>query len=132
MRRPLHKGSSAQGASNPNVSNELDAVVLKAVAPNPDLRYQSMVSLAGDLRGFIDRMDLDELRRSNARRRRRPPVCRILLMTLTIRSGRRMLWWGYALVRMSRAPRRRPNAPSPDRFRAARAASMVAVSTWET
>jgi serine/threonine protein kinase len=50
MRRPLHRGASAPGASNQRVSKELDAVVLKAVAPNPDSRYQSMATFAADLR----------------------------------------------------------------------------------
>ena len=50
MRRPMHRGASAPGASNQRVSKELDAVVLKAVAPNPDSRYQSMAAFAADLR----------------------------------------------------------------------------------
>ena len=50
MRRPLHRGASAPGASNQRVPKELDAVVLKAVAPNPDSRYQSMAAFAADLR----------------------------------------------------------------------------------
>ena len=50
MRRPMHRGASAPGASNQRVSKQLDAVVLKAVAPNPDSRYQSVAALAADLR----------------------------------------------------------------------------------
>lgn len=50
MRRPMHRGASAPGASNPRVSKELDAVVLKAVAPNPDSRYQSVAAFSADLR----------------------------------------------------------------------------------
>ena len=50
MRRLMHRGASAPGASNQRVSKQLDAVVLKAVAPNPDSRYQSMAALAADLR----------------------------------------------------------------------------------
>jgi eukaryotic-like serine/threonine-protein kinase len=49
-RRPMHRGAAAPGAANPNVPNELDHVVLKAVAPNPDLRYQSAAALSGELR----------------------------------------------------------------------------------
>ena len=85
MRRPLHKGSSAPGASNPHVSKELDAVVLKAVAPNPDLRYQSMVSLASDLRAVSDALELEEV--TEVERAQKPPstsVGRVLLMTVTI------------------------------------------------
>jgi serine/threonine-protein kinase len=49
-RRPLHRGASAPSASNPHVPKELDDVVLKAVAPNPALRYQSAATLAAELR----------------------------------------------------------------------------------
>jgi serine/threonine-protein kinase len=95
MRRPLHKGSSAPSASNPNVSKELDAVVLKAVAPNPDLRYQSMASLAGDLRGVSTVLELEEV--AEVERAQAPPatsVGRILLMTIAILAVvGAVLWW---------------------------------------
>ena len=52
-RRPLHRGASAPSASNPKVPKELDDIVLKALAPNPDSRFQSAVALAGSLRGSI-------------------------------------------------------------------------------
>jgi hypothetical protein len=52
-RRPNHKGAAAPSASNPKVPKEIDAVVLKAVAPNPANRYQSAVGLAGELRSSI-------------------------------------------------------------------------------
>ena len=49
-RRPLHRGAAAPSANNPHVPPELDDVVLKAVAPNPDNRYQSAATLAAELR----------------------------------------------------------------------------------
>lgn len=49
-RRPSHRGASAPSASNRQVPQELDEIVLKAVAPNPELRYQSAAALAADLR----------------------------------------------------------------------------------
>jgi serine/threonine-protein kinase len=95
MRRPLHKGSSAPGASNPHVAKELDAVVLKAVAPNPDLRYQSMASLAGDLRGVSAALELDDV--ADVERAQAPAatsVGRVLLMTLSILAlAGAVLWW---------------------------------------
>jgi serine/threonine-protein kinase len=51
-RRPMHRGASAPSASNPHVPKELDDIVLKAVAPNPDLRMQSAAVLAAELRGM--------------------------------------------------------------------------------
>jgi len=56
-RRPLHRGASAPSASNPKVPKEIDAVVLKALAPNPDNRYQSAVSFAGELRASLALLD---------------------------------------------------------------------------
>jgi len=56
-RRPLHRGASAPSASNPKVPKELDEIVLKALAPNPDSRFQSAVAFAGSLRGSIAVLD---------------------------------------------------------------------------
>jgi eukaryotic-like serine/threonine-protein kinase len=56
-RRPMHRGASAPSASNPRVPKELDEVALKALAPNPDSRFQSAVALAGALRGAIAVLD---------------------------------------------------------------------------
>jgi eukaryotic-like serine/threonine-protein kinase len=56
-RRPLHRGASAPSGSNPKVPKEIDVVVLKALAPNPDSRYQSAVSFAGELRGALAMLD---------------------------------------------------------------------------
>lgn len=56
-RRPMHRGASAPSASNPKVPKELDDIVLKALAPNPDSRFQSAVAFAGALRGSIAVLD---------------------------------------------------------------------------
>ena len=60
MRRPLHRGASAPSASNAKVSTELDGVVLRAVSPNPDSRYQSVATFAADLRSAASALELDE------------------------------------------------------------------------
>lgn len=57
-RRPLHRGAAAPSASNPHVPPELDAVVLKAAAPNPDNRYQSAATLAAELRSMAAILDV--------------------------------------------------------------------------
>lgn len=49
-KRPSHKGAAAPSVSNAHVPKELDEIVLRAVAPNPDLRFQSAVTLAAELR----------------------------------------------------------------------------------
>jgi serine/threonine-protein kinase len=56
-RRPMHRGASAPSASNPKVPKELDEIVLKALAPNADARFQSAVAFAGALRGSIAVLD---------------------------------------------------------------------------
>ena len=56
-RRPLHRGNAAPSATNPHVPKELDDVVLRAVAPNPDSRHQSASTLASELRSVAAVID---------------------------------------------------------------------------
>jgi serine/threonine protein kinase len=49
-RRPMHRGSAAPSAANRHVPAEVDEIVLKAVAPNADSRFQSAATLAAELR----------------------------------------------------------------------------------
>jgi serine/threonine protein kinase len=56
-RRPNPRGSAAPSTTNRHVSKELDDLTLRAVAPNPDLRPQSMAALAGELRVIVSAMD---------------------------------------------------------------------------
>jgi eukaryotic-like serine/threonine-protein kinase len=56
-RRPMYRGASAPSASNPKVPKELDEIVLKALSPNADSRFQSAVAFAGALRGSIAVLD---------------------------------------------------------------------------
>ncbi len=94
-KRPLHRGTAAPSATNPHVPPELDEVVLKAVAPNPDSRYQSSAAFAAGLRGagaildarglFGDEPD-DEPRPSN--------IGGILIMTVLMLLGiAAVVWW---------------------------------------
>ena len=57
-RRPLHRGASAPSASNAHVPAELDEIVLKAVAPNPDSRFQSVATFAAELRAVAAILDV--------------------------------------------------------------------------
>lgn len=57
-RRPLHRGAAAPSANNPHVPTELDDAVLKAVAPNPDSRFQSAATLAAELRSIAAAIDV--------------------------------------------------------------------------
>src|SRR4029453_14123049 len=49
-RRPMHRGAAAPSASNPHAAPERDEGMLRAVAPNPDNRYQSAAAFAAQLR----------------------------------------------------------------------------------
>ena len=95
MRRPLHKGSSAPSASNATVPKGLDAVVLRAVAPNPHLRYQSIAAMAGDLRAIASALDVGN--DAEAERHQATPstgIGPVLLITLTILAVvAAVLWW---------------------------------------
>src|SRR6266550_4055105 len=51
-------GFAAPSANNRHVPPELDEVVLKAVAPNPDSRYQSAATLAAELRSVAAILDV--------------------------------------------------------------------------
>ena len=51
-RRPLHRGAAAPSASNSHVPGELDDIVLRAVAPNPESRFQSAATFAAELRSI--------------------------------------------------------------------------------
>ena len=126
----------------PHVPKELDEVVLKAVAPNPDSRYQSAAAFAAELRSIAMRISMlaaavgDEGRMSRLRQQ----VSRILIMTLVMLLG---IARGRLVV--LRAPEicprhevflpvdpKTPSAPAPGRFRRARAAAIVSVCTWDT
>jgi hypothetical protein len=57
-RRPLHRGASAPSVSNRHVPPELDDIVLRALAPNPDSRIQSAATLAAELRNMAAILDV--------------------------------------------------------------------------
>lgn len=60
-RKPMHRGASAPSASNPVVPKDVDAVVLKAIAPNAERRYQSAAALAGSLREVMSGLQLPDV-----------------------------------------------------------------------
>ena len=94
-RRPMHRGASAPSAANRMVPKELDAVVLKAVAPNAERRYQSAAELAAALRAVMPGLHLPDV----------PPsivtadapatsIGRVVMLTLAILAAAITLaWW---------------------------------------
>jgi serine/threonine protein kinase len=57
-RRPLHKGSAAPSESSRNVPASVDRIVLKAVAPNAASRFESVATLAAELRIAATTLDV--------------------------------------------------------------------------
>lgn len=97
-RRPMHRGASAPSASNPKVPKEIDAVVLKALAPNPASRYQSAVGLAGELRASIAVLDQlgvageeEELAHSSSTSIGRVVVMAAIMLVVAV-----LAWWFWS------------------------------------
>ena len=97
-RRPMHRGASAPSASNPKVPKEIDAVVLKALAPNPASRYQSAVGLAGELRASIAVLDQlgvageeEELAQSSSTSVGRVVVMAAIMLVVAV-----LAWWFWS------------------------------------
>jgi eukaryotic-like serine/threonine-protein kinase len=95
-RRPSHKGASAPSLVNRHVDQELDALVLKAVSPNPDSRHQGAVTFAAELRSHGARFDLREMEadEANELRSRSISVPRVLLIAIVILTALAAIgWW---------------------------------------
>jgi len=85
-KRPMHKGAAAPSASNPAVPAEVDEVVLRAVAPNPDRRTQSAATLAAELRSVAAVLDVRGIAddEEDALPDRSTSLGRVLLVTIVI------------------------------------------------
>jgi serine/threonine-protein kinase len=98
-KRPHHRGASAPSATSPRVAKELDAVVLKALSPNPQSRYQSALTLAGEMRSVASMLDArglaeDEEVPVKAAGPSRPlPAVALLLIGATLIAGAALAWW---------------------------------------
>ena len=95
-RRPLHRGASAPSVSNRHVPPELDDILLRAVAPNPDSRFQSAATLAAELRSMAAILDVrggagDE---DNTPEARSTSVGRVVLTSAVILAVvAAIIWW---------------------------------------
>jgi eukaryotic-like serine/threonine-protein kinase len=93
-RRPMHRGASAPSTANPNVLQELDAVALKAVAPNRERRYQSAAELAAALRSVLPLLECPEIPADVANSGNGASLRRVTLLTLIILAGlAAVVWW---------------------------------------
>ena len=93
-RQPMHRGASAPSATYPQVPKELDAIVLKAVAPNPERRYQGAAEFAASLRGVVSLLELPEVPAEIANSASGASVGRVAFVTLLILAGLAAIaWW---------------------------------------
>jgi len=92
-RRPSHRGASAPSVSNRHVIPELDDIVLRAVAPNPDSRHQSAVTLAAELRRIVARFDEHETAVDQQAEAGRSTIVSRLLLALLVLGVLATVWW---------------------------------------
>lgn len=97
-KRPMHRGAAAPSASNSHVLKELDDLVVRALAPNPDSRVQSAVAFAAELRSVVAVVDArggagDEEPDAPAPS---TSVGKILLLALAMLAGVALLVWVFA------------------------------------
>jgi serine/threonine protein kinase len=94
-KRPSHRGAAAPSASNPHVPRELDEVVLRAVAPNPDTRYQSAATFAAELRSVGAILDVRGTVGDEPDDEPHPTsIGGVLLLTVVILLGiAAVIWW---------------------------------------
>jgi serine/threonine protein kinase len=93
-RRPSHRGAAAPSVSNARVPSELDEIVLRAVAPNPDSRYQSAVTLAAELRSLLAILDVragDDEDEHDAPSTNAGRVVVVSILILLVLAG--LVWW---------------------------------------
>jgi eukaryotic-like serine/threonine-protein kinase len=93
-RRPMHRGASAPSTANGKVPVALDAIILKAVAPNRERRYQSAAELAAALRAALPLLEFPEVPADVAREGDGASLGRVAVLTLILLSGvAGVAWW---------------------------------------
>ena len=94
-RRPMHRGASAPSATNTKVPRELDDVVLKALAPNPDSRWQSAATFAAELRRLAATFDASGVGGDELEPEQAPTgnVGRALVIAALILLGLGLVFW---------------------------------------
>jgi serine/threonine protein kinase len=102
-KRPNPKGAAAPSVANRHVPPELDAVVLRAVAPNPDSRPQSAAAFASELRGVVALIDAQGGAGDEADEAHVPStsIWRVLRFAAILLVAAGLAWWFW----LTRAPR---------------------------
>jgi serine/threonine protein kinase/tetratricopeptide (TPR) repeat protein len=89
IHRITHSDPQRPGKINPNIPRDLETIVLKAIARNPDHRYGSADAMAADLRRFIEDRPITARQVTSAERlwrwsRRNPVVAALSAVVLLL------------------------------------------------
>lgn len=89
--RPFAPAAPAPSAINPAVPKELDAATLRATAQQPDYRYQSLVTMAAELRSIAAILDVRDAVADEAadEANQRLPVLVLVLLAALVA----LAWW---------------------------------------
>ncbi len=89
--RPFAPAEPAPSAINPAVPKELDAATLRATAQQPDYRYQSLVTMAAELRSIAAILDVRDAVADEAadEANQRLPVLVLVLLAALVA----LAWW---------------------------------------
>jgi serine/threonine protein kinase len=95
MRRPSLRGASAPSRSNSHVPPELDASLLRALAPNPETRHQGAALLAAELRGILASLEADNAVDQESAPPAAQPVGRAVLAAavIVLLVAAVVVWW---------------------------------------
>ncbi len=93
-RRPSQRGAAAPSATNRGVPVELDDIVLRAVAPNPNARFGSAAALAAELRSLVAILDVRGDHEDEAAVEHSPAVSRLFaLIAVLVAAVAVLAWW---------------------------------------
>lgn len=91
--RPLSAQVTAPSTLNPHVPKELDAAALRATAQEPDYRYQSLVTMAAELRSIAAILDVREATADEAAQASPAYTGRVVLGVLVVILLAAAAWW---------------------------------------
>lgn len=93
---PVDANGQAPSAFNTLVPKELDAATLRATAQQPDYRYQSLVTMAAELRSIAAILDVREATADEAGAAGAPPALGLAAVLGGVLIVAGVLWWWLA------------------------------------
>ncbi len=90
---PVDANGQAPSAFNALVPKELDAATLRATAQQPDYRYQSLVTMAAELRSIAAILDVREVAADEVASAAAPSVAGLVAVGAGVLIAVLVLWW---------------------------------------